>query len=272
MNRKLNDKKPIVIQGALLSEIDFLLSEISINKENKVGSFTFYEGIYKDYPIVISKTMMGEIASAIATTIAIETYNPLFIINQGTAGALVKWLNKGDIVIGTKIKYISLYSTAIDKETDKVNPWKKDFYKTLDGETISYDANDKLIDLLKKLDITKQDNIYFKPIASGDIWTKDTKQMTKHNEEYGTVCEAMECSGSYMAANSLDALLVSIRTISNNGFLNQTYDESCGILSQKFVLELLDEMITKDKLFLMGYYNDKETRKIDRKRSIKKKF
>jgi nucleoside phosphorylase len=37
---------------------------------------------------------MGEISSAIATTLAIQNYSPLFILNQGTAGALVEWLNK----------------------------------------------------------------------------------------------------------------------------------------------------------------------------------
>ena len=34
-----------------------------------------YFNIYKDYPIIISKTKMGEISSAIATTLSIQKYN-----------------------------------------------------------------------------------------------------------------------------------------------------------------------------------------------------
>ena len=61
------------------------------------------ECMFRELPVVVSKTRIGEINSAIATTLAIEHYHPRMILNQGTAGALVDWLNTGDIVIGKRV-------------------------------------------------------------------------------------------------------------------------------------------------------------------------
>ena len=98
------DRAPIVIQGALDSELDLLLNTFTLLQTRKVGSFEFHECIYKNRPVVISKTKIGEICSAIATTLAIQTYHPTLILNQGTAGALVDWLNTGDIIALLKEK------------------------------------------------------------------------------------------------------------------------------------------------------------------------
>ena len=114
----------IVIQGALQSEIDYLLKIFDVLKKVNYCNYTFYECNYKGLMVIISKTKIGEISSAIATTLAIQKYQPEFIINQGTAGALVDWLNKGDIVVGNKIYYLSLFSMEENKEIDPINPWK----------------------------------------------------------------------------------------------------------------------------------------------------
>lgn len=234
---------PIIIQGALQSEIDYLLKKIQIKNKTNLGGYIFYEGIYKNYPIIISKTKMGEISSAIATTLAIQKYNPLFILNQGTAGALVEWLNREDVIIGKQIYYISQFSTDKNKESDEINPWKKKEYRTIDNEVISYNANKEFLDYLQNLDILNKPNIYFDNIGSGDIWTKDINQMKKYNDNYGIICEAMECSGAYIAANSFKIPLISIRTISNNEIKNQEYDEKASISSQKLVIAIIDEFL-----------------------------
>lgn len=235
--------KPIIIQGALQCEIDYLLQCFNLNKKTILGSYVFYECTYNNYPIIISKTKMGEISGAIATTLAILTYNPLLILNQGTAGASVEWLNKGDIVVGKQIYYISQFSTEKNKETDDVNPWKKDEYRTADGERISYKANNKLLNTLKGLKALKKSNIYFDVIGSGDIWTKKKDKIEELNKNYNIVCEAMECSGAYMAANSLGIPLISIRVISNNEIKKQPFDEKTAVYAQKIITEILDELL-----------------------------
>lgn len=238
--------KPIVIQGALQNELEYLLKIFEVKNKINIGSYFFYECIYKNYPVIISKTKIGEISSAIATTLAIQKYDPLFILNQGTAGALVEWLNKKDIVIGKQIYYLSQFSTDENKENDEINPWKKVGYRTIDNEIVSYNANEKFLSWLQSIDILKRENIYFDIIGSGDIWTKDVNQMKKYNNDYGIVCEAMECTGAYMAANSFQTPLVSIRVISNNEIKKQQYDEKTSIITQKLIINIMDKFLDEN--------------------------
>lgn len=240
--------KPIIIQGALASEINELLREFELQREVVHGGFKFFECEYKGYPVIISKTKMGEICSAIATSLGIKHYSPLFILNQGTAGAYLPSLKRGDIIIGKSIRYISGFSTEEGSEFSAINPWKAAEYKTIDEERISYDANKEFLSLLSSLCCLKKDNIYFDIIASGDIWTKGKAEIAALNERFGAVCEAMECSGAYMAANSLETPLVSLRVISNNELNGEEYDESAGIIAQRAVIDILDEMIEKQLL------------------------
>lgn len=233
--------RPVVIQAALYSELNFLLETFTLIKENRVGDFLFYECEYKGKSVIISKTKMGEAVSAIATVLAIKTYEPLFIINQGTAGASTTRLNKNDIVIGESISYICQLSTEKNRDNDRTNPWKTDEYRNLDGERISYKADERLINMLKGFSCLKKPGIYFDTVGTGDIWTKDFDTIKKYNRENKMVCEAMECMGAYFAANTLGVPLVTVRVISNNELTGQSYDPTTDVNAQKKVIEILDE-------------------------------
>lgn len=240
--------RPILIQGALYSELCLFREKFTLIKENHVGDFIFFECTYKGRSVVISKTKMGEVMSAVATTLGIRTYDPVFIINQGTAGASARWLNINDIVIGESISYICQLSTDENRENDRTNPWKKEEYRTLDGETASYRADSGLISTLKGLSCLKREGIYFDTVGTGDIWTKDPDTVRKYNRENGMVCEAMECTGAYFAANTLGTPLVTLRVISNNELIGHPYDPSTDITAQRAVIDILDELFEKNEL------------------------
>ena len=236
------DCQPLLIQGALKSELDLLLNTFEILQVNTVGGFEFFECLHQGRPIVVCRTRIGEINSAIATTLAIQTYHPRLIINQGTAGALTDWPNTGDIVIGTRVCYLSQFSTHADRDADPINPWKSDAYRTVDGDVASYQTSPALLHALRAVCQSPANRVYFDVLGSGDVWTKDPQQIHRYHQQYGVVCESMECAGAYLAANSLQTPLVSIRAISNNELKHQIYDQASGILAQKFVLELLDQL------------------------------
>ena len=236
----IKKQAPIVIQGALESELDLFLNTFKITAHRAVGAFDFYECMHRDNPIVVSKTKIGEICSATATALAIQQYHPRWILNQGTAGALVDWLNTGDIVIGKRICYFSQFSTDEARDVEAINPWKTDGYRSIDGDVISYQADQALLQAVKDAAAPLRYPLYFDTLGSGDIWTKDPIQIRKNHQQFGAVCEAMECAGAYLAANSLQTPLLSVRAISNNELKHQAYDEASGILAQRFVLELLD--------------------------------
>ena len=239
-NISFSDCTPILIQGALDSELDLFLNAFTLLQTRQIGAFEFHECLYKNRPIVLSKTKIGEICGATATTLAIQTYHPKLILNQGTAGALVDWLNTGDIVIGKRVRYLSDFSTDAMRDAEPINPWKSDAYRSCDGDTLSYDADPNLLQALTQICGTLTQEVYFDVIGSGDVWTRDPQKIHDLHRRLGAVCECMECAGAYLAANSLGTPIVSVRAISNNELKAQAYDQASGALAQKFVLSLLD--------------------------------
>ena len=233
---------PTVIQGALDSELDLLLNTFDVLQKQVIGGFVFYECRYKKTPILISKTKIGEICSATATALAIAHYQPRRIINQGTAGALVDWLDTGDVVIGKRICYFSGFSTDEARDIEAINPWKTDEYHSIDGDVISYRANEGLLQAVENAVRALPHRVYFDTVGSGDIWTKDPIEIRRNHSLYGAVCEAMECAGAYLSANSMGVPVITVRAISNNELKHQPYSEASGVLAQRFVLELLERL------------------------------
>ena len=66
----------ILIQGAHLSETEYLESKLENSEVIIIANFTFIRGKYEDQDIVISRTKVGEINSAAATSIGICPYHP----------------------------------------------------------------------------------------------------------------------------------------------------------------------------------------------------
>ena len=106
------EKRPIIIIASMVEETDFLKQKLEDFKEIKNGVYTFWEGkmfnyplnnndkvFYEDHYVLVSKNdevitgysdysekKIGVINSSVATYIAINKYNPILIINEGTAG------------------------------------------------------------------------------------------------------------------------------------------------------------------------------------------
>lgn len=236
-------KRPLMIQGALQSEIETLLKIFSPYRKSQVGGFVFYECEYRGYPVVIAKTKMGEIAAAISTTLAIERYCPAWIVNQGTAGALTENHRTGDLIVGTSVRYFSQYATAEDRDRDCLNPWKSDGYRTVDGEVLSLDTNDAFLKWITSLAPDFEGQVTFDVLGSGDVWSKTKDEIAYRHGCTGAVSESMECTGAYMAANSLGVPLVSVRVVSNNELLGEVYDPDSGKIAQRFARLLVDAWI-----------------------------
>ena len=237
------EKRPIVIQGALQSEIDLLLKQLMPNARKEVRGVVFYEGNYRGYPVAVCKTKMGEIAAAIATTVAIGQYAPAFILNQGTAGAFDRALHTGDVIVGERVAYISQFATKPDKETDPLNQWKSEGYCSIDGERISLTADARLITWLKSLSLPAKGKLLFGTVGSGDSWTLEEAQIDSYRDRLGILCEAMECTGVYMAANCQNIPAVSLRVISNNELLGEAYMPESADVAARCAVAVLDAWI-----------------------------
>lgn len=80
------EKRPVVIIAAMDVEFKLLKDKMENLKVSKINKYNCYEGLIDNYPVVICNCLVMSINAAIATTLAIQKYNPMAIINEGTAG------------------------------------------------------------------------------------------------------------------------------------------------------------------------------------------
>lgn len=90
----------IVIQGAVDAEVMPLVEALDGATRIQIASWTFWRGRLGGKDVVVSRTEVGPINAVAATTLAIRTFRPRLIINQGTAGATDPDLRIFDIIVG----------------------------------------------------------------------------------------------------------------------------------------------------------------------------
>ena len=125
--------KLILIIGAMDTEIDYLVSKLENVKKQKLNIYNVYEGSIEEYPVVIAQSEVGIINSSVLTTLVIEKYDPLLIINEGTAGGIGKQVHKRDIVIGSKCFNIMSAKTPYKEENEGSNSLDWDYITFVNG-------------------------------------------------------------------------------------------------------------------------------------------
>lgn len=240
-------QKPILIIGAMESEVDYLISKLENVKKNKLNIYKVYEGNIENYPVVIALCQVGIINATSLTTLAIEKYNPLLIINEGTAGGYGKKIHKGDIVIGTECFNITSVKTPYKDEKEGSNSleWKyvtfasdeTDKMKTIKGDR-------RLIEFIENQNIKNESGRVIKGIiGSGDVWNCEKDKIMYLNKNYNIVCEEMEGIAVYQVAENYDIPKIGIRVISNNEVLEEKYEKGLAKKCQEYVYEIIKKII-----------------------------
>lgn len=109
-------QRPILIEGAMNSEVGLLIKSLKNPVMYRHLQFIYIAGTYKDYPVVIARTEIVMANAAASTALGLIHFNPIAVINQGTAGGHDKNLKNGDIVIGEKSFDFTAYKTAYQPE------------------------------------------------------------------------------------------------------------------------------------------------------------
>lgn len=91
---------PVVLMGAMEGEISAFHQVLKNRTESTWNNYKFYEGLIGDRPVVIAKTGVGKVLSAMVTQHVIDNFKPSLLIFSGIAGAISPKLNIGDMVMG----------------------------------------------------------------------------------------------------------------------------------------------------------------------------
>ena len=78
----------IGIIAAMESEIKYIIDSLENKQSHNICGVMIYEGNIKNHHVIVSKSGIGKVNSAINTALLINNFKPELIINSGIAGGL----------------------------------------------------------------------------------------------------------------------------------------------------------------------------------------
>lgn len=251
--------RPIMVQGAMPIEAERFAARLDNVKVERTGNFAYYIGELDGYPVIMAKTSKGVENAAAATAIGIERYQPMAIINQGTAGGHDPALQVGDIVIGTKVTPIGNLKTCDLAEGEGCRPdaWKPMDVMASEGsagedknaEKIRYyEADPALLAVACRMkDTYRYGKVVEGIIGSANLWNNEVDRIRWYHERYGTSAEEMEAAAVAQMCAAYGVPYVSIRVLSNNKTNNGAYNPKTADYCQEFVYDVVREYIRELK-------------------------
>ena len=93
----------VLVQGAEKKEVAEIIAGLGPNAQKvAVGPFSFWLGRVGPHRVAVSLTGQALINCTASTVIGIEEFHPKLIVNQGTSGAQVPYLQLHDIIVGRR--------------------------------------------------------------------------------------------------------------------------------------------------------------------------
>ena len=244
--------RPIMIEGAMNTETEILIRALKNPVAYREMNYLFVAGTYKDYPVVVVRTEIGVANAAASTALAIRKFNPVAVINQGTAGGHDSALKIGDIVIGERsfdhTAFRSAYSAAgagIDL-TKQENLGTYAYDKASDSfqAYTEYFADPTLLNIAFKVANAHEDfNAVSGVIGTGDAWLECVDYVNFLHETYGSSCEEMETTAAASICQSAGVPFIGIRVLSDNVTNSREYVPETATICQDFVLLVVEEYI-----------------------------
>ncbi len=229
----------IGLLGAMVEEIEPILSFFKDYKTIKYADNIFYTALYKGHTVIVAYSKIGKVYASLTATVMIEKFKVETILFSGVAGAISKDLHIGDLIVAKALCQHDLDITAFGHP----------FGFVPEGQ-VCYDTDKKLVSIAKE--IAKEKNIVLKEgiVATGDQFVADTKR----KEWIGKIFEAdaieMEGGAVAVVAHSLGIPFLVLRSISDAADMGAGFDfdaflKSSAIKSADFLIAVLDRLIEK---------------------------
>ena len=245
-------QRPIVIEGAMNTETEVLIRALKNPMAYRELNYLFVAGTYKDYPVVIVRTEIGVANAAASTALAIKKFNPVAVINQGTAGGHDLSLKIGDIVIGEKsfdyTAFRSAYSAAgagIDlTKQENIGTYAYDKMSDKFQAYTEYFADPTLFNIAFKVANANENfNVVSGVIGTGNSWLECVDYVNFLHEKYGSSCEEMETNVAAQICQNADVPFIGIRVLSDNVTNDNRYVPETAKVAQDFVLLVVENYI-----------------------------
>jgi len=196
----------IAVIGAMEEEVEGLKSKMTAVTTATLGCCEYYQGELNGKRIILSRSGIGKVAGAVATSLLISQFNPDIIINTGSAGGYDSELNVGDIVISDEVRFHDVDVTAFGYEIGQMAQ-----------QPAAFKADEKLVELALQgsselSDITIKKGL----ICTGDIFMADPAKAEIARKNFPTMkaCE-MEAGAIAQVCHQFELPFVIIRSLSD---------------------------------------------------------
>lgn len=253
----------ILIQGAMDTETGYLIGHLAEAECITFGNWVFYTGFLgmEKEPVIISKTYQGMVNAAAATSLALAHFAPKAVINQGIGGGHDTGFHRGDIVLGERVVPIGAVmwgfsGTGAGIDGRDFEPLPIEIYNRKKGCTekvLDFPCDKELLAIAEGVAATCR--IRRGTIASGDEWNNQLDRIALLKERYHTAVEDMESAAAAQLCLSYGIPFIGIRILSNSIVNGEEFDESVGILGQKFILRYVEALcgfVREDQEDLFG--------------------
>ena len=196
----------IGIIGAMKEEVDSILSLMPDKEQTIHYGVKFYTGTINGKSCIVSKSGVGKVNAARSTQIMIDKFNPAYIINIGSAGALDPRLEIGDIVISDSCVQHDVDITAFGHEKGYI-------------AGIRYiQADSGLVEKCKKaIEMSVEDKYktYIGIVASGDQFISSQEVKEQIHKDFNAWCVEMEGAAIAYVCHLCEMPFVIIRSMSD---------------------------------------------------------
>lgn len=229
--------KKIGIIGAMDEEISMYLDELKNAKIIEKIGCKFHTGILNNRNVVIVKSGIGKVNSAICSQILIDNFSVDSIIFTGVAGALNTNLNIYDIVISQDCIQHDMDAKTLGFKKGQI-PY---------SDLFNFVANRDLIEIAKNSVNKLGFNSIIGRILTGDQFINDSNHSKSIMNEFSGDCVDMESAAVAQVCHLNNIPFVIIRSISDKADHSSHVDfpEFCSkaaIKSHKLIMKMLDEV------------------------------
>lgn len=228
----------IGIIGAMESEVLTLCNALEDKKEIKAGGYTFNQGKISGKDVVVVKSGIGKVNSALCAQLLILKFNADKLINTGIAGATGGNLGIFDFVVSTQTVYHDFDTTAFGYKPGQVPGMEERF-------TADEALRDTVLKAFELTDFSKEHKIQKGLIASGDQFISAGEHKDYIKKTFNPLCVEMEGSSIAHACTINKVPFVIVRCMSDmaDESVKSTYsfnEDTCAKMCAELVLKFIE--------------------------------
>jgi 5''-methylthioadenosine/S-adenosylhomocysteine nucleosidase len=223
----------IGIIAAMDEELKLLLENLEDPQKKLVHGHVYHEGVIGRHEVVLIKSGIGKVMSALAVSLLVDNFSVDAIINTGSAGGIGAGLSVGDLVFADRLAYNDVDVTAFGYD-----------YGQMAGQDLYYKSSKYFIAQLREVYPAGKVGL----ITSGDSFISSQSKIDQVKKHFpDALAVEMEGASIAQAASNLNCPFVVIRAISDTADekASLSFDEfiiQAGKKSAKIVIDLLKHM------------------------------